>query len=129
MCKSTTYQSKQSGLLNLQWNVISLPWLFLGMAMIALLWMLLSLNRHCKRKRRLQVLSDHNLHLQNQKMSSTTPFFAQAISQFAPPPLPLPYTQPVQPFSQPPVPQTGSGRAPAYEEYHPLTLKLNTPLV
>ena len=57
------------------------------------------------------------------------PVLCSGIQSVCPSPLPLPYTQPVQPFSQPPVPQTGSGRAPAYEEYHPLTLKLNTPLV
>ena len=132
MCKSTTYQSKQSGILNFQCNLVSIPWLVLGMTMVALLWLLLTLNKHCKRRKRRQALLDHNIQLQNHKMSFT-PFFAQAFSQFAPPALPLPYSQPAPSFSQPPLTQTGSGishsRVPAYEEYHPLTLKLITPLV
>ena len=85
MCKSMTYQSKQSGILNFQCNLVSIPWLVLGMTMVALLWLLLTLNKHCKRRKRRQALLDHNIQLQNHKMSFT-PFFAQAFSQFAPPP-------------------------------------------
>ena len=132
MCKSTTYTLKQQGILNFQWNLVSIPWLVLGMTMVALLWLLLTMNKHCKRRKQRQALSDRNIELQNHKMS-TTPFFAQAFSQFAPPALTPPFSQPAPPFSQPPFSQTGSeishSRVPAYEEFHPLTLKLNTPLV
>ena len=119
MYKHTTYTSKQQGVFNLQWNTVSIPWLLIGMFMVGLLWFLLATRKHCKQRTRRQVLSDRNLELQNHKMSSI-PFFSNAFLQFQQPPPPQ--------FSQP-----GGGiqqqSAPPYQEFHPLTLKLNSALV
>ena len=120
MCKHTTYTLKPQGVFNLQWNLVSIPWLVIGMLMMALLRPLLTMNKHCKRRKQRQALSDQNIELQNHKMS-TIPFFANAFSQFAPPAPPPQFSQPESGIPH--------QKVPPYEEFHPLTLKLNSALV
>ena len=79
-----------------------------------------------KRKRR-QAFQDHNLHLNNQKLGSSTPYFAASLAAMPPP---LPYAQVTQPFISPPAPAPLVGGAPPYDHnYRAVTLALNKPLI
>ena len=122
MCKTNNYKSEQKGIFNVWLSTQSLPWILVGILMVCALWGLLSCHTWCKKRKRRQGLQDHNLHLQNAKLGSSTPFFAASLAQMPPP---LPYTQPFIPTPAPLV-----GAAPPYDHnYHPLTLALNKPII
>ena len=125
MCKTNNYWSEQKGILNVWLSTQSLPWILVGIFMVCALWGLLSYHTWFKKRKQRQALQDHNLHLNNAKLGSSTPFFAASLAKMPPP---LPYAQHTQPFIPTPGPLVGA--APPYDHnYMPLTLALNKPLI
>ena len=133
MCKSNTYNKGttgvQQGVLNVWFSSQGLPWLFVGVLLVVCLWGMLGCHSCLKKRKRRHALQDTNLQLTNQKLGSSTPYFAASLAAM-PPPLPMPYGV-TQPFITPSVPAPLVGGAPPYgdQNYRVVTLALNKPLV
>ena len=138
MCRSQTTYNKgtsgsQTGILNVWFSSQGLPWLFVGVAGMLLLWCLLAGHSCMKKRKARHALQSTNLQLSNHKLGNSIvtapsePLISSIIAGM-PPAIPLPYGV-SQPFLSPSAPSPLASGSPVYSDpsYRAVTLAYNKP--